>query len=107
MRCLTTIGGRKLGHLRPDRMEDILNETTWNGWDQNFKLNTRVFKKKKGKNYNLPYKINSIFRFEHQSFNFCNLSLQSFNFFNSTNIILKFSYCPYFLFFINKKKTKF
>jgi hypothetical protein len=24
MRCLTTIGGRKLGHLRPDRMEYIL-----------------------------------------------------------------------------------
>jgi hypothetical protein len=24
MRCLTTIGGHKLGHLRPDRTEDIL-----------------------------------------------------------------------------------
>jgi hypothetical protein len=44
-------------------------------------------------------KIDSIFQFEHQSFNFCNPLPQSSIFFsNSINIIPKFLYYPYIFF---------
>ena len=76
------------------------------------------------KNYSLPPKIDNIFQFEHQSFNFYNPPPKVPNFFNlntkvsifaihphnvpifcnMTNIIPKFPYCPYIFIFFKLKK---
>ena len=57
MRCLTTIGGRKLGHLPHDRMEDIshllLKLDNPNDTHIKYKLSRECIKKKYIVNYEL------------------------------------------------------